>query len=323
LAEELEFTGERFTPECVREIRYEHLHRYAFAVELVRGRAVLDAACGEGYGSALLAAAAERVTGVDRSPEAVAHARDRYRLPNLSFEAADCLQLPFGDDAFDGVVSFETLEHLDDHDGLLREFRRVLKPGGFLLISSPDKAVYSERLQNRNPFHVRELYRDELEALLGRHFPACRLWGQKLGFHSAIWSLDGKPGVRFEQEDGEGMRQAPAPRHELALRHNPAPPHDPVYFIALCAASEADLPEPGAGLSLFDDAGETVYAHYHHEIRKNMAAGEILAERERELAERERRHERELAALRAELAQARAAKRPRPRPWWRRLFGDG
>ncbi|MCG7754945.1 class I SAM-dependent methyltransferase, partial [Flavihumibacter cheonanensis] len=95
---------------------------------------------------------------------------------------------PFADDAFDAVVSFETLEHLEDHDGLLREFRRVLKPGGFLLISSPDKAVYSERLQNRNPFHLRELHRDELEALLGRHFPACRLWGQKLGFHSAIWS---------------------------------------------------------------------------------------------------------------------------------------
>jgi hypothetical protein len=72
-----------------------------------------------------------------------------------------------------------------------------------------------------------------------------------------------------------------------------------------------------------------VYAHYHHEIRKNMAAGEILAQRERDLAERERRHEGELAALRAELAQARAANRPQPRPqprprtWWRRLFGGG
>ena len=304
MTDTLEFTGERFTPECVREIRYEHLHRYAFAAELVRGRAVLDAACGEGYGSALLAATASRVTGVDLSPEAVAHARDRYRQPNLSFEAADCLRLPFADDAFDAVVSFETLEHLEDHDGLLREFRRVLKPGGFLLISSPDKAVYSERLQNRNPFHLRELYRDELETLLGRHFPACRLWGQKLGFHSAIWSLDGKPGVCFEQEDGAGVRHALTPQH------------DPVYFIALCAAGEADLPEPGAGLSLFDDAGETVYAHYHHEIRKNMAAGEILAERERNLAEQERQHERELAALRIELAQAR-------RPWWRRLFGSG
>lgn len=302
MAEELEFTGERFTPECVREIRYEHLHRYAFAVELVRGRAVLDAACGEGYGSALLAAAAERVTGVDLSPEAVAHARGRYRLPNLSFEAADCLQLPFADAAFDAVVSFETLEHLEDHDGLLREFRRVLKPGGFLLISSPDRAVYSDRLQNRNPFHLRELHRDELERLLGRHFPACRLWGQKLGFHSAIWSLVGKPGVRFEQEDGAGIRRGATP------------PHDPVYFIALCAAGEADLPEPGAGLSLFDDAGETVYAHYHHEIRKNMAAGEILAERERELA-----------MLRAELAQARQMGQARRanRPWWRRLFGNG
>jgi SAM-dependent methyltransferase len=302
LTDKLEFTGERFTPECVREIRYEHFHRYAFALQWVKGKAVLDAACGEGYGSALLATAAAAVTGVDRSADAIRHASDRYAAENLQFQAADCLELPFAAASFDCVVSFETLEHLADHDGLLREFRRVLRPGGFLLLSSPDKAVYSEKMQNRNEFHVRELYRDELETLLRQHFPAYRLWGQKLLFQSAIWSLDGAPGVGLLQES-DGRVQ---PSASLC--------HEPVYFIALCAADEDSLPSPGEGLSLFDDASESVYQHYYHEIRKNMAAGEILADKDRELAE-----------LRAELSAAReTAAAPQSRaPWWRRLLGGG
>ncbi len=75
---ELPFTGERFTPECLREIWYEHYHRYAFARALVKGRRVADVACGEGYGAALLAAAATTVVGVDIDPASVAHARQRY-----------------------------------------------------------------------------------------------------------------------------------------------------------------------------------------------------------------------------------------------------
>lgn len=296
MTDKLEFTGERFTPECVREIRYEHLHRYAFARELVAGKRVLDAACGEGYGSALLAGAAAAVTGIDRSDEAVEHAKYRYQAANLDFQCADCLQLPFDPDSFDCVVSFETLEHLADQDDLLREFRRVLKPGGFLVLSSPDKAVYSDALQNRNEFHVRELYRHELETLLREHFPAFRLWGQRLMFHSALWSLESASGVRCLQDrDGE-------------VRGGGAPAHEPVYFIALCAADEGALPTVDHGLNLFDDADESIYRHYHHEIRKNMAAGEILAARDREIAE-----------LRTALETRKVE--PPQSPWWRRLLG--
>jgi SAM-dependent methyltransferase len=311
-AESLEFTGERFTPECVREIRYEHLHRYAFARELVRGRAVLDAACGEGYGAALLAATAATVVGVDLSAETVAHARERYAAPNLSFQAADCLHLPHADAVFDCVVSFETLEHLADHDGLLREFRRVLKPHGWLLVSSPDKAVYSEQQQNRNEYHVRELYRPELEALLRAHFPAYRLWGQRLLFHSAIWQL---PHTEEAAAAGSGT-PAFLQQSGGAIEPRPEPGHDPVYFLALCAANAADLPQPPAALSLFDDADESVYAHYYHEIRKNMAAGALLADRDRELA----RLRAELEAATGGTAGSDAGRADR-RSWWRRLLG--
>ena len=291
----LEFTGERFTPECEREIWYEHFHRYVFALEFIKDLNVLDAACGEGYGSALMADAAASVTGVDLSEQAVAHAAGRYQRDNLQFRQADCTALPFADEAFDCVVSFETLEHLEDQEGLMSEFRRVLKRDGFLLISTPDKAVYSEQQDHQNEFHVAELYRDQFEDLLGRHFPAVRLWGQKLVFQSAIWSLDPFPGVSVHHErDGE-IHTSSTPRHQA------------VYLLALCAARQDMLPSMDIGLSLFDDAAQSVYQHYYHEIRKNMAAGGILLEKDRELEE-----------LRRALDQAR-----RKAPWWRRLLGGG
>jgi SAM-dependent methyltransferase len=273
LSDPLEFTGERFTPECVREIRYEHFHRYAFAREYIRGKTVLDAACGEGYGSAILAGAAAAVTGVDLSAEIIQHAKTHYSTDNLEFRAADCTSLPFDDASFDCIVSFETLEHLEKQDELLAEFRRLLRPDGLLLISTPDRAVYTDALGNRNEFHVRELYRREFETLLGRYFPACRLFGQKLLFQSAIWSLEEASGrVHLQERDGD-------------ISASGKPHHEAVYLLAFCAASEAALPALGPGLSLFDDAAESVYEHYYHEIRKNMAAGGILEERDREISE--------------------------------------
>lgn len=293
MTEALDFTGERFTPECVREIWYEHFHRYVFALEFTRGRRVLDAACGEGYGSALLATAATRVTGVDISADAIEHASGRYRADNLEFRQADCTDLPFSDDEFDCIVSFETLEHLENQRGLLDEFKRVLRPDGFLLISTPDKAVYSDRQQHDNEYHVAELYRDEFEGLLGEYFPAVRLWGQKLVFQSAIWSLEPFPGVSVHHdEDGE-------------IRTASSPQHDAVYLLALCAAEPGHLPAMDIGLSLFDDAAESVYQHYYHEIRKNMAAGGILLEKDREIEE-------------LKLALDKASN---PLPWWQRLLG--
>ena len=296
MSEPLEFTGERFTPECVREIHYEHIHRYVFARELVAGRRVLDAACGEGYGSAILAGTAAEVVGVDLSNEAVDHARERYAAKGLQFQQADCLNLPLDDDAFDCIVSFETLEHLQAHERLLDEFRRVLAPGGFLLISTPDKAVYTDKLGNQNEFHPKELYRGEFESLLKGVFPACRLWGQKLGFQSLLWSLEDNSGHRFHRESGQGVSSSEKV------------PYEAVYLVALCAESPDCLPGETFGLSLFDDESETVYGHYHHEIQKNMAAGGLLQERDKEIAE-----------LKSRLDPVSGRKAP----WWQRLLGKG
>jgi len=294
MSKPLEFTGERFTPECVREIWYEHLHRYAFARNLVGGLNVLDAACGEGYGSALLSTAAASVTGVDVSVQAIEHAKARYESDSVQFRVSDCLALPFEKNQFDCIVSFETLEHLEDHDGLMTEFKRVLKPDGFLLISSPDKAIYTDRLKIDNEFHVRELYRDEFESLLERYFPAFCLLGQKLVFQSAIWTLGEASGVTFQQEH-EGQVASFSELH-----------HDPVYLIAICARDDSSMPAVPRVLNLFDDSDESVYEHYNQEIRKHIAAGELLAAREKELAELKKKLERS----------------PSGAGWWRRWFGS-
>jgi protein-L-isoaspartate O-methyltransferase len=292
VVDNLEFTGERFTPECEREIWYEHLHRYALAARLCRGANVLDAACGEGYGSSLLAQDAASVIGVDVDEQTVQHAGVRYsNQDNLEFRTADCTQLPFNDDHFDVIISFETLEHLSAQEALISEFHRVLKPEGFLMLSSPDKAEYSEKQGNQNEFHIKELYREELVGVISVKFPVCHLFGQKLMFHSAIWDLQGVGDVDLQTFTSEGNVS------------NGKILHSPTYFIALCAASEEYLPDLSGSLSLFDDIEESVYTHYHHEIRKNMAAGGALAELDAQVN-----------ALKAELQR-------RQPSWWQRLLG--
>lgn len=293
---ELEFTGERFTPECVREIWYEHFHRYALATRVCGGKRVLDAACGEGYGSALLASHAASVTGVDIESTVIEHASERYQgRQNLEFLSASVTDLPFADNSFDAIVSFETLEHLEEQSQMLGEFRRVLRDEGFLLISSPDKAIYSEEQGAENPYHVRELYQQELEDLIREQFSHYRLLGQRLQFFSTIWALDSPSTVEVQRWD------------DSRLDHGPGVLPRPMYFLALCANSAQALPGLDAGLWLFSDQQQSVYQHYHGEIRRNMAAGGIIAERDQEIAR-----------LTAELEKATA-----PVPWYRRLLGKG
>src|SRR6202048_3917604 len=101
---EIHFTGERFLPACTGEIAYEHWHRYAFARRFAAGKRVLDAACGEGYGSALLGTVAESVAGVDIAASAIAHATERYAEGSrVRFIAGSCAALPLPDASVDAV----------------------------------------------------------------------------------------------------------------------------------------------------------------------------------------------------------------------------
>lgn len=270
----LPFTGERFTPECVREISYEHWHRYAFARALAAGKRVLDAACGEGYGSAQLAQVAAETTGIDIDAAAIAHAQSRYGAhANLRYLQADVTALDaLPDCSFDLIVSFETLEHVQAQERLLDGFARLLADDGVLLVSTPDKLHYNAHAEP-NPFHVRELHREEFEALLAARFPARRMYAQKLLFQSALWALDGdgvqaSVGVQTSVQDGETLREGLA--------------YPPLYYVAACARSAEALNKLPA-LSLYGDASESVYAHYNAEVRKTIAGGARIAELEAEV----------------------------------------
>jgi O-antigen biosynthesis protein len=184
----MEFTGERFVPEVHGEIELEHLHRYYLAKEIVQGKIVLDIASGEGYGSHMLSQVASKVFGVDISLEAVNYAKTKYqyKVNNLEFLIGSCAAIPLEDKSVDVIVSFETIEHHDEHEAMMREIKRVLKPNGCLLISSPDKFEYSDKPAFKNEHHVKELYRDEFEALIKRNFNHYHILGQKMTYGSAI-----------------------------------------------------------------------------------------------------------------------------------------
>ena len=127
----LPWTGERLVPSHTGDTAIEHLHRYAFAREYIEGKDVLDIACGEGYGSHMMSNIAANVVGVDISPEVIAHARNRYG-DKVTFSVGSCTDIPLSSASFDVVVSFETLEHLAGHEQMLKEVKRVLRPGGVL-----------------------------------------------------------------------------------------------------------------------------------------------------------------------------------------------
>ncbi len=261
-------TGERFVPGQEGETALEHLHRYVLATRLAPDKRVLDIACGEGYGANLLAAAgAHEVTGIDIDETALRHARARYLHPALRFLRGNGVALPLSDGSVDLAVSFETLEHLADHDAMLAELRRVLAPGGLLLLSTPDKRHYSDVRAYRNPFHVKELYEDEFRTLIQRHFPHVALYGQGVVHGSLI--------------NGTGSFKAFSGQAEAVLGHDGIPA--PLYWLALAS----DAPLPVLPPTLFDGT-----AWFQGEM---LTMNRALADANDQLA----RTRLELAALRA------------------------
>lgn len=173
------WTGERmYWDVATEEVRQLHLSRYQFARELFQSQwDCLDAACGSGYGTAFLAEKVRSVSGIDFSESAIEFAKARYMIPNLAFQQADLqCPLPFPDQSFDAITSFETLEHVAKQEQMLSEFHRVLKPNGLLVISTPDKDV-SEWIGFDNHFHVAELSKRDFVTLLGRWFSVDQLFG--------------------------------------------------------------------------------------------------------------------------------------------------
>ncbi len=252
----MEFTGERYVPSVAGLIRHEHLHRYAWCRKLVAGKDVLDIACGEGYGSAMLARDARLVTGVDIAPDTVRHAKSEYRaIPNLKFIVGDAARIPLPDESVDVVVSFETIEHHDRHEEMISEIRRVLRTNGLLVISSPNRIVYSELANYHNEFHVKELDYRELDTLLKKTFPSVSYFGQRPAVGSYIFSLESA-----EISSHTGMlTDSGTDVLERAARLA-----DPIYFLAVAGRSEGQL-QLELNASVLLSEVEDLYTH-HREV---------------------------------------------------------
>jgi glycosyltransferase involved in cell wall biosynthesis/ubiquinone/menaquinone biosynthesis C-methylase UbiE len=220
-------SGERYLPSMHGTIELEHLHRYLFAKHYVGGKRVLDIACGEGYGSSILSQSAAKVIGVDISQEAVAHATSKYPGSNLEFRYGSCQEIPLDEASVDVVISFETIEHHAEHDEMMSEIKRVLTPGGLLIMSCPDKLEYSDSTNYSNPFHVKELYKHEFKSLLEKNFKHQQLAGQRVLYGSAIFSEGLIGEVRTFMMDDVARQEFPGVSHAT-------------YMVAL--ASDAQLP---------------------------------------------------------------------------------
>lgn len=217
-----EFTGERVIPGQVEDDLWaEHIARYAFASRLAAGKRVLDLGCGTGYGTAELAKVAAEATGVDIAAKAIDYATPHY--PSARFMQVPATELPFPDDAFDLVVSFELIEHLSDYRPLLAQARRVLHPAGLFVVSTPNKLYYAEArgASGPNPFHAHEFEYAEYATALREFFPHVRLVLQDRLEAFAFYDASADGGTRIERASND--------------------PTAANFFVAIC--SQQPLPE--------------------------------------------------------------------------------
>jgi len=299
----LRFSGERLTDEAKGQIEIEHLHRYFIARHYCRGKDVLDIASGEGYGAAYLAQVAQSVVGVEIDPISVEHATKSYDYLNLRFQIGDARRINLPDASIDVVVSFETLEHFFEQEAFLKEVRRVLRCDGILIISTPDQDIYSPTSSSANPFHVRELTKDQFVSLLKQNFPWVSLCLQRPLIGSVVVPENSiqeeSPALFFEKrgpeyfESNEGMAR-------------------PLYLLAFASATTQPIPKFSAYI---EDNAIDFWRVRASELQAELDANAFWQEKAGELQVELRtlyqsRSWRFLAPLRHLVASLRRSRRP-------------
>jgi len=176
-------TGERMIPTKENEVSVvfsRHLFTYKYASKYVLDKVVLDIGCGTGYGCHLLAHKAKHVTGLDYDASAIAYCKTNYLASNIEFTHADASSLP-PTNMFDIVISFQVIEHIADIDNFMIQVKKRVKPGGIILITTPNSRVGTTDI-SENPFHVNEMSYAEFYAFIGKHFHKFNIYG--IGFAS-------------------------------------------------------------------------------------------------------------------------------------------
>ncbi|MDO8484384.1 MAG: class I SAM-dependent methyltransferase [Candidatus Limnocylindrales bacterium] len=207
-------------------LRLMHLRAYDEAVSHAAGRDVLDIGCNTGYGTIRFAPVAGRVVGVDVSPRAIDAARQRAPDGRPEFVLTSGFELPFPDDSFDLVTSFQVLEHVPDPLAYLKELQRVAHPGGIVILATPNAATrLYPGMTPWNRFHVHEYVATELRDLLKTVFPQVRIrgmFGTPTLYETEIRRVDAaRQRIRRKEEAAAAARQATA-AHEATARHAPA-----------------------------------------------------------------------------------------------------
>jgi ubiquinone/menaquinone biosynthesis C-methylase UbiE len=225
--------GERMVPSYHKGalVYGEHIVRYEGVLPLLRGKTVLDIASGSGYGSYIMASEAKHVTGVDVDPGSVAYAERNYTRKNIEFKVGDAEEIPIEDASVDVVVTFETVEHIKNYKKFISEIKRVLKPGGFAIISTPNDLEFPEG----NHFHLHEFTHDELQAVLKNYFKYTKFSYQYTWLYTAILNGD-KAGKEWDSQL-ETFNVAPLTKDKA------------IYFTAICSdedIAKLELKELGA-----------------------------------------------------------------------------
>ena len=280
----------------------EHLGRYLWSAQLAQGHNVLDAGCGTGYGTAILArTGVKRVAAVDISQEAVDRASESNADLPVEVRQGDLRALPFADGEFDLVVCFEVIEHVEEPERVLDELARVLARHGVLCISTPNRGVYPPG----NPYHLHEYTAEEFEQALAKRFNHVELHRQSAWLSSAILS---------DSELAVSGTDASVPLR--TVRAQDMEPGEETFTIAL--ASRREIP-PTHSLLTLGEPFEVLW--WQDQVRKARSSGEETAHRAREEeaaalreAASERRDEahaaeREAATLRQAAANARESSR--------------
>ncbi len=244
---DFKISDERLEPFIYNETAAEHLHRYAIACQFSANKNILDIACGEGYGSFLISKNAASVIGVDIDCNVIAQASKKYIKKNLSFIQGTTSNIPVADNSIDVVVSFETIEHHNEHEKMFEEIKRVLKSNGVLIISSPEKKYYSDIPNHQNIFHIKELYLDEFKALVSKYFKCADYYFQSYVQGSIIFPETHNPQhLNVFSGDFKCVQ-----KDKLTGMYN------------ICLASDLEVHLPG--IEFFDDK-------YIHEVQMKQSA---------------------------------------------------
>jgi len=214
--------GERMIPEFHKGklIYGEHINRYDAITPLCKNKIVLDIASGSGYGTKMISKEAKKVYGVDVSEEAIQYSKKNFYSKKIDYRKSDGSTIPIGDNSVDIVVSMETIEHIEDQEGHLKEIKRVLKPDGIYICSTPNDKVYPKG----NHFHVKEHSSKSLDQLLKKYF---KVRDFNYQFTDYAVSIIGKEELEVEFDEKRRLKKY--------IRLNS---EDCIYFIVVCSNSD-------------------------------------------------------------------------------------